>query len=88
MSITSTLLGIVAAALATGLSFYAVGALLDVSYRVIAAVVAAATSTAALVDLPLAIPTLVAVAALLLVDGAPRWVWVAAEDVELIDEAR
>lgn len=27
-------------------------------------------------------------AALLLVDGTPRWVWVVAEDVELIDEAR
>lgn len=37
MSIANTLLGIVAAAAATGLTFYAAGALLDVSYRFIAA---------------------------------------------------
>ena len=39
MSLVNTVCAIIAAGVATGLAFYATGALLDVSYRVIAAVV-------------------------------------------------
>lgn len=39
MSLVNTVCALVAAAVATGIFFYAAGALLDVSYRVVAALV-------------------------------------------------
>ena len=39
MSLVNTVCALVAAAVATGLAFYAAGALLDVSYRVVTALV-------------------------------------------------